>query len=216
MNLLYSLLGFVSISSHKIEAVPHNELTSLSQLFLYQLSIYVYNIFFHPLRNVPGRLLWRTSHIPHELALIRGTVHHAVRKMHEEYGDVVRVSPGGLSFIHPDAWNEMMVRNYSPVLNTQLPVKDMLRFSDSLWVNGVKEMLTADDETHTRQRRLIGHAFSERSLKLSSRSLIHQMRKRAGQTVDLTKWFSLYNFEVVGDFCLGKPLDCLRDGEYHS
>lgn len=185
-----------------------------------QLWQWTYNIFFHPLSKVPGPRLWAASRLPHEFYLIRGNLHTRLRDLHDQYGDVVRTSPNGLSFINPEAWKDIMVKQHP---GAKIPVKDMLRFTDALKINGAPEMLTADDKTHARQRRLLSHAFSQKSLNEKSQilvkqhidTLMQQLKQRVGQKIDITKWVSLTTFDVIADLSFGSSFGCLKTGEYH-
>lgn len=105
----------------------------------------------------------------------------------------------------------------------KIPVKDMLRFTDALKINGAPEMLTADDKTHARQRRLLSHAFSQKSLNEKSQilvkqhidTLMQQLKQRVGQKIEITKWVSLTTFDVIADLSFGSSFGCLKTGEYH-
>lgn len=63
------------------------------------LLVYVYRIFFHPLRHIPGPFpakfteLWRTS------KYAKGNWHQDILDLHRQYGPVVRVSPNEISIV---------------------------------------------------------------------------------------------------------------------
>ncbi|KAK4182342.1 hypothetical protein QBC35DRAFT_370500, partial [Podospora australis] len=59
------------------------------------------------LRDFPGPLLDNISEIPTVLALIGGKQHAYVRGLQDRYGNVVRVSPNKLSFLDPEAWDQI-------------------------------------------------------------------------------------------------------------
>ncbi len=68
----------------------------------------IYNLFFHPLRHIPGPLTSRASGIPRALKLRNGTVVHWLKEMHDKYGEVVRITPGEVSFISAEeAWSDI-------------------------------------------------------------------------------------------------------------
>lgn len=73
-------------------------------LVIYQLSIYIYNVFFHPLRSFPGPKLAAASCLPRIKQALRGDVTFWIVDLHLKYGEVVRVSPNELSFAGADAW----------------------------------------------------------------------------------------------------------------
>ena len=106
--------------------------------------------------------------------------------------------------------------------------RDRLRLSDSFRVNGAPEILTADDATHSRQRRVLAHAFSERALREEHQPLIQknvdllmkQLRSSiqdatAKGRVDLANWLNLATFDIIGDLTFGETFGCLEQGDYH-
>lgn len=106
--------------------------------------------------------------------------------------------------------------------------RDRLRLSDSFRVNGAPEILTADDATHSRQRRVLAHAFSDRALREEHQPLIqhnvdllmHQLRRStrdqtAKGKVDLANWLNLATFDIIGDLTFGEVFGCLEQGDYH-
>jgi cytochrome P450 len=83
--------------------------------------------------------------------------------LHNKYGEVVRVSPNEISFISGEtAWQDIYgfrVRQLKGHLNMQ---------KDPVWypapINGAASILVSNDEAHSRGRRVLSHAFSEKAL----------------------------------------------------
>lgn len=73
------------------------------QIPLYYLSWAVYNVFFHPLRKYPGPWYASCSHLWWAYHGWIGDLVMATTKLHERYGEVVRISPDGLSYINSQA-----------------------------------------------------------------------------------------------------------------
>lgn len=63
----------------------------------------LYNLFFHPLRKIPGPFLARSSELWRAIRYFRGTWHDDILELHKTYGQVVRISPGEVSFTSPEA-----------------------------------------------------------------------------------------------------------------
>lgn len=93
--------------------------------------------------------------------------------------------------------------------------------------NGVHSILSANDADHSRYRRLLSHAFSERALAQQEYLLlsyidllINQLQKCASSpdtaVVDLVQWFNFTTFDIVGDLSLGESFHCLEQSGYHS
>lgn len=59
----------------------------------------VYNLYFHPLRNVPGPFLAKLGQSWRNHKYVRGTWHDDILDLHAKYGDVVRIAPGEISFV---------------------------------------------------------------------------------------------------------------------
>lgn len=183
----------------------------------------MYNLYLHPLAHFPGPPLWAASRIPHELGLARGRIIRDLATLHDKYGEVVRVSPNALSFIHPDAWNDIYARK--PGL-PPFP-KDMGRYLDLMNFNDAQVILIAGDADHARQRRVLSPGFSEKGIRdqepvvqTHATLLIQRLRERihdrptAGK-VDISLWLNWATFDVVGDLVFGEPFGCLQKNEFH-
>jgi hypothetical protein len=126
----------------------------------------VYRVFFHPLRSFPGPKLSAFSRLPRHYAIWSGNLMPYLIKLHAQYGEVVRVSPDELSFIHPDAWRDIYGHGsgHGKGSRGSLPPKDWPAYAKPF--NGVATMhLTRDSHEHSSQRRIFKSAFSDRALK---------------------------------------------------
>ena len=91
--------------------------------------------------------------------------------------------------------------------------------------NGVDNLITAGWEDHSRQRRLVAHAFSDKALRdqepLLQRyislliSKLYEHGANTGKPIDVVRWFNFMTFDLIGDLAFGEPFDCLKDSEYH-
>ncbi|MCJ1260956.1 hypothetical protein MMC22_000820 [Lobaria immixta] len=90
--------------------------------------------------------------------------------------------------------------------------------------NGVHSILSANDADHSRIRRLLAHAFSDKALHeqqqmlqeyvdLLMRSL--RTQAKAKNTINICDWFNYVTFDIIGDLCFGESFDCLRSAAYH-
>ena len=129
---------------------------------------------------------------------------------------MVRPSPDELSFTAPAAWHDM----YAQIPGRKAFPKDLRLFV------GIDSIVTANDADHSRLRRILAHAFSDKALREQEPLLqthvddfLAGMREQiagpAGGTVDLTPWFSWYTFDVIGDLSFGESFNCLRDERLH-
>lgn len=66
-----------------------------------------YNIFLHPLRALPGPLLWRASGLPLAYYGLIGKVPDMLLQHHEKYGREIRVAPDEISYTDSRAWKDI-------------------------------------------------------------------------------------------------------------
>ena len=181
----------------------------------------VYNVYIHPLSAFPGPIFAAASDIPYVHALVRGKLPHWVSDVHLVYASpVVRISPTELSFISSEAWQDMY--SYRP---GHTPFEKDLRVYGKP-PNGVHSLLTAPRGDHTRIRRILDHAFSDKAYKEQQPivvSYIDNLIKRLSEQiqcqkrgeVDLVKWYNWMSFDVIGDLSFGQSFKCLETQTYH-
>ncbi|KAF7930323.1 uncharacterized protein EAE98_004724 [Botrytis deweyae] len=174
-----------------------------------------YNHFFHPLSKYPGPLLWRISRLPYAISLSRGNLVHDTWAIHTKYGKVVRLAPDELSFIDGQAWHDIYgARGRGHAEFTKNPA----------WIrpapNGVFSILDSFEDDHTRQRKILNHAFSPSALKAQepflqkyTGLLIQEARTR--RFLDLKDWYNFTTFDITGDLTFGQSFECLAKGRYH-
>lgn len=85
--------------------------------------------------------------------------------------------------------------------------------------------LSANGEQHRRLRRLLAHAFSDRSLRLQEACLqgyvdlfISQLQQRAATdngVVNMVHWFNFATFDIIGDLAFGDSFSLLKDGVWN-
>ncbi|KAK0707965.1 cytochrome P450 [Lasiosphaeris hirsuta] len=182
----------------------------------------LYNLFLHPLRDFPGPKFWGASHLPYTISWLSGHAGSDIARLHDQYGDVVRVAPHRLSFTHPEAWNEIRGhRKAGEGENGKDP--HFYNFSQ-------KNLLGSNRENHSRYRRALASGFSAKSIQGQQPLireyvdlLINQLRaltttetkERTPRVVDMVAWFNFTTFDVIGDLAFGEPFGCLADSKYH-
>ncbi|KAF5637703.1 benzoate 4-monooxygenase [Fusarium sp. NRRL 52700] len=167
----------------------------------------VYYRYLHPLAKYPGpplasvTNLWKTYHLwnlhlPHTLA-----------RLHEQYGDVVRVGPNDLSFRNPDAVNTI----YKAGRQLQ-----KTGFYDGFTTFNPNLFGTQDEEIHAIRRRQMAHAFSMQSIKEMEYFIdTHIMKLRrnldhfcdSNQDFDLKDLIAFYVFDVLGELAFSRSFD---------
>lgn len=176
----------------------------------------IYNVYFHPLSVYPGPRWWAATHFPRIKALATGQMSYAVLALHEEYGDVVRIAPNELSYINGQGWKDIYGHRQGL---PQLPKDPALYQAQP---NGYHSIVTANNVDHTRYRRLLSHAFSEKAMRDQEPLikgyvdlLMQRLSEHAGEKVDMLLWLNLTAFDLIGDLTFGEPFYCLRDSKIH-
>ena len=175
----------------------------------------IYNVYVHPLRTFPGPKAWIAFPILYHIAAMRGVLDMNVRALHEKYGDVVRFAPGHLSFITAQAWKDIHGHGHK-----QLPKSVFKRPASA-----PSDIIIANDEDHTRFRKALSYAFSEKALrdqeqliKVYIDLLIGKLKDFAasGQPADMVNFYNLTTFDLIGDLAFGESFDGLNSQTLHS
>lgn len=155
----------------------------------------LYNLFWSPLRAVPGPWWYAATPFPRLWLYFSGREPFTVKETHERYGPVVRLAPYEVSFIDERAWPEI----YGYKATTH---KDETFYPFS---PGTKNsLILANDEDHHRMRKMFLPAFSTRALRDQSDllntyviRLIKVLRSRletGNDVVDLVKMYNLTTY----------------------
>jgi cytochrome P450 len=72
---------------------------------------------------------------------------------------------------------------------------------------------------HSRKRRILAHAFSDKALRNMEEYFLTHIRTfcsklgSAGKPLDMTDWCGFLAFDIMGELCFGKTFGILHDGE---
>jgi hypothetical protein len=162
---------------------------------LHRIGLIIYRIFLHPLSKYPGPKYLAISGLTRfYYENVRGEFYKEIRDLHDQYGNIVRIAPNELSIDGSIGWEDIYGHKKAGKLEF---LKDLL-FYQGVGVPGAQHILGADKETHRRQRRLMGHAFSDSALngqegiiKSYIDLLILRLGENAakGNVVDFVKWY---------------------------
>ena len=181
----------------------------------------VYNLYFHPLADIPGPKLWAASRLPFVSSMLRGTFAQDIRRIHEKYGGAVRLAPNEVSYAVPEAWHDVY---------DQRP--DHPQFlKNAMWMklpNGKEDPGlggTTNIANHARMRKLMDTAFTYKALKAQESTvqsfvtlLMTRLREKASSgdgVVNAVDWFNFITFDIVGDLGFGESFGCLQNSHYH-
>ena len=175
-------------------------------------SLIAYRAIFHPLNKFPGPLGARISRLWLSAQLKDGDVYRKVHRLHEQYGDFVRVGSSDLSITHPKAVSAIYGQGSKC---TKADFYDLTLPMVSLQTLRAKAL-------HDQRRRIWSPAFSDKALrgyeertKKYGDQLLSRIQDFDGQPVNVSKWFNLYTFDVMGDLAFNASFKMLETGEEH-
>lgn len=183
----------------------------------YPITVWIYNLYFHPLAKFPGPFLWRVSRLPHMRAVWGRRFPYDIQKLHARYGEVVRIAPNELSFINPAAWDD--IYSNTDGANPKAFKKTEI-WHGNLEPGASSVFTTIDFKEHSRIRRFMDPAFSEKAVLQQEtivqgyvNACIDKLRQRTSSkgetTVNIVDWLNFTLFDIIGDLCFGEPFGCL-------
>lgn len=178
-----------------------------------RLWLIIYNLYGHPLRQIPGPKLYAVSHIP---KMWRGSVvgkHWSdLVSLHEKYGDVVRIGPDEVSCVSLQSWKTI----HGAGMNHFQRDPDFT----NIFPGGAETLGASDNQQHRAFRTLITPVFSEKTLAAQEPQLvrwadvmINALKERSDQPIDIALAFEWAAIDVMGELMLGKSFDCLENFE---
>lgn len=175
-------------------------------------SLFIYRIFFHPLNRFPGPWRLRLSGFFWNARLKNSDAYYQLKTLHDQYGDFVRISPNILSIVDPEgmevSYGVHAKASKSPWYEGDYPLSSM--------------HTTRSKPLHDKRRRVWAPAFSDKALReyetqvnFYNDKMIKRLSEFKNGPVDVTKWFNLYSFDVMGRLAFGKDYGMLDSGEKH-
>ena len=190
------------------------QVTSITIFYLVGLytSLVIYRSLIHPLNKFPGPFGARFSSFWLSGYVKNGDAFRQIQKLHEKYGAFVRVGPSDLSITHPMAVSAVYGLGSKC---TKAAWYDLTRPMMSLQTLRVKAL-------HDQRRRLWSPAFSDKALRgyeeriqKYQNILISQIETYHGQSINVSKWFNFYSFDIMGDLAFGTSFKMLEASEEH-
>lgn len=177
-------------------------------------SLLTYRLFLHPLRSFPGPWAAKVSSLWFTLQTGDQQPYRTVQKLHNKYGDIVRIGSSDLAIAHPKA--------VAAIYGSKSKCLKGVWYDSSRPIMSLQT--TRDKDLHQKMRRVWSSAFSDKQLRgfddrmtAFREKLIGAFTSMAaeGKTVDVTKWFNLYTFDVMGDLAFSKAYHMLESSEKH-
>lgn len=156
--------------------------------------------------------------------MVTGNFAHDVQRLHEKYGDAVRLAPDEVSFAAPEAWHDIFDHRPEHLTFPKHPL--WAKLPDGKVDPGL--VTTTNIANHARMRKLMENSFTYKTLK-SQEAIIQSYvtllmtrfreiavsKEPKGGVVNVSDWFNFTTFDIVGDLGFGEPFGCLENGEYH-
>ncbi|KAI1469973.1 cytochrome P450 [Daldinia caldariorum] len=185
--------------------------------FLMFLANSIYNLFFHPLAHIPGPFFARMSGIPSWYHAHQGDRYIWLGKQFQKYGDKIRAEPNTVLFNTPEAYEDI----YAPKSNVRRS-----RFYEAWQLNGFKPttLSTTDVAEHARKRKLLSHAFTEKSVRAASDFVVQNLDRWHelliedascgwSPAVDISEKLDELAFDIMGDLSFGKSFNVKEPGD---
>lgn len=121
-------------------------------------------------------------------------------EFHQQYGPVVRLAPGELTYTSATAAKEIYGNRGGRKL---MPPQSSLGANEKTMFGATSFLWLEDHKEHARHRKIVGQMFSEASLKAQeplvlgfAALLMERFRERAsrGEVIDMWAWFNYYTF----------------------
>ncbi|KAK8201410.1 cytochrome P450 [Phyllosticta capitalensis] len=178
-------------------------------------SIIIKRLVLSPLRKYPGPFLAKvTKFYTCSLQIKSGNqLFKEIRKMHLEYGDIVRTGPRELSILKPSA--------LSPIYGARSKCTKSTFYSQSkVWAEQDHNVFALrTHKEHSWRRRKMDHGLNSKALssyepRIRSKVdlLLDQLSARQGQDVDITSWLGFFSFDAMGDIAYGRDFKMLEKG----
>ncbi|KAI1247304.1 hypothetical protein MGN70_011192 [Eutypa lata] len=142
------------------------------------------------------------------------SMHHICERLHEQYGDIVRIGPSRLHFNHPSMYDEIYRKRWD-----KDPYMYALLGGDGATVTFVKY-------EDNKVRKDILHPFFTKSSVFTREWMIQEniekfcnvliKDEKAGQSSDLSSGFRCLGLETITSTCFGKSVDCFSNDNFHS
>ena len=156
--------------------------------------------------------------------LVAGTTVENVTRLHEKYGEVVRLSPNEVSFISGEtAWQDIYGFRTGKMKGHENMPKDPAWYAPPPTASHI---IVANDVDHTRFRRTLSHAFSEKALaqqEVLIQGYVDQLVKQIKEVIskdnvplDMTQWFNWCTFDIIADLVFGEPFGNLQERATHK
>lgn len=171
--------------------------------------------YFHPLSSFPGPVLATVTRLWLAFHVVKGAdyAYHAFKRLHEQYGPVIRISPTTILVSDAKAVPLIYGRNVAktPAYGAGIP----LEVRQSM-------MNMQDPKMHSYHRKLVAAPFSTGNIRkmepVIDERIDHWLTtlearfEKQGLDVDLAPWVTYLTHDVISNLAFGQPLGFVQNG----
>ncbi|KAF4502235.1 cytochrome P450 oxidoreductase [Fusarium agapanthi] len=160
----------------------------------------IYRAFSHQLCGYPGALLARLSNFYITAwSMTRLQLFDEIRNPHLEYGDYVRVDPQAVQAIHG-----------SQSSTSKGPWYTLLEPRTSLFIARDRAAARLENDLLTHTEAINGYDYC---ITKAINDLLQVIERNHESSVNVSKWFNFFAFDVMEDLAFNKNSHMLRDGK---
>ncbi|KAF2685008.1 cytochrome protein [Lentithecium fluviatile CBS 122367] len=192
---------------------------------VYCFSLTIYRMYFSPIAKFPGTKLAAITHWYQKYFDLVAKRHGGqflweIKRMHEKYGPVVRITPDELHIDDPEYWYEVYCNNSS---TRPIDKQEKLRYRF-----GVPDAIfsTPDGEQHRSRRQAMAGFFSKQRLR-TSQDRVNQLIERVSHRIsteyagsdrvlDLGDMFSCLAVDIVTELCFRRCTNCTEAPDFKA
>ncbi|RAK75874.1 cytochrome P450 [Aspergillus fijiensis CBS 313.89] len=190
---------------------------TLTTVFLFLVTKYLYRLYFHPLRSVPGPKLAAMTHL-HEFYydVVRGGMFiWEVKRMHEKYGPIVRINPREVHIVDFAFYDEI----YAGAGRRRDKDPQMVAFLASPHA----ALATVDHDLHRSRRNQLNPFFSKKSVGAlmpviyEKVDLLCEHRTMAAKemtVINLSDAFVALTGDIITHYLYGQDTGCLASKHF--
>lgn len=184
---------------------------------LYSISLVIYRLTFHPLAKFPGPKLAASTQLYefYHDAIRGGQYQFLIKRMHDQYGPIVRISPYELHVDEPDFYDELYTGAGNP--------RDKWTFSADVVGTPSSFFAAVQHHVHRARRAPLNRLFSKKSVnQLSAGIAVHVEKlceriaefKGMAKPLSLRYAFAALTIDVVSEYAFAKTYGALDDPDF--
>ncbi|KAF2127467.1 cytochrome P450 [Dothidotthia symphoricarpi CBS 119687] len=208
-------VSFYDLHVLRLDNLKTSIILAASGWLLFQLVGCIRNVYFHPLSKFPGPRTAAASSwwSAYQQTIANRSMHHICKKLHAQYGDIIRIGPNRLHFNHPDSYEEIYRKRFD---------KDPFMYA---LLGGDGSTVTYVKYHDNKNRKDILHPFFSKSSVHAREELIQAniemfcslltRHHEKGVSANMRRGFRCISLETITTMCFGKSLACFEFEDFH-